>query len=94
MKVMNMVDIPGILSLASLFSPERKNSTGLSDTLKAGVEHLSGLSMDDISVHYHSSKPAQVQALAYTQGIDIHVRSVNQGLALKCPQPRRPLHRK
>ena len=29
--------------------------------------------MDDVRVHYNSSKPATVQALAYTQGTDIHV---------------------
>ena len=47
--------------------------TGLPDSLKAGVETLSGMSMDDVHVHYNSSKPAQVQALAYTQGTEIHV---------------------
>jgi hypothetical protein len=51
----------------------RENNTGLPDTLKAGIENLSGISMDDVSVHYNSSKPAQFQALAYTQGSDIHV---------------------
>lgn len=50
-----------------------ENTTGLPDTLKAGIEHLSGMSMDDVQVHYNSSKPAQVQALAYTQGAEIHV---------------------
>ena len=49
--------------------------TGLPDSLKAGVETLSGISMDDVHVHYNSSKPAQVQALAYTQGTEIHVGS-------------------
>jgi hypothetical protein len=29
--------------------------------------------MDDVRVHYNSPKPAQLQALAYTQGTDIHV---------------------
>jgi hypothetical protein len=29
--------------------------------------------MDDVRVHYNSSKPAQLQALAYTQGTEIHV---------------------
>ena len=51
----------------------KENTTGLSDTLKAGIETLSGLSMDDVQVHYNSPQPAQVQALAYTQGTDIHV---------------------
>ncbi len=52
---------------------QRKNITGLPDTLKAGVEGLSGMAMDDVQVHYNSSKPAQVQALAFTQGTDIYV---------------------
>lgn len=51
----------------------RENNTGLADTLKAGIESLSGMSMDDVKVHYNSSNPAQVQALAYTQGTQIHV---------------------
>ena len=51
----------------------RPNNTGMPDNLKAGIESLSGLSMDDVRVHYNSSKPATVQALAYTQGTDIHV---------------------
>lgn len=51
----------------------RPNLTGLPDALKSGIENLSGFSMDDVRVHYNSSKPATVQALAYTQGTDIHV---------------------
>jgi hypothetical protein len=55
--------------------PERQqeNRTGLPDHLKAGIETLSGLSLDDVHVHYNSAKPAALQALAYTQGADIHV---------------------
>ena len=49
------------------------NNTGMPDNLKSGIESLSGFSMDDVRVHYNSSKPATVQALAYTQGTDIHV---------------------
>ncbi len=52
---------------------QRKNNTGLPDRLKSGIENLSGYSMDDVKVHYNSSKPAQLQAYAYTQGTDIHV---------------------
>ena len=51
----------------------KPNNTGLPDNLKAGVENLSGYSLDDVKVHYNSSQPATVQALAYTQGTDIHV---------------------
>lgn len=53
--------------------PSRPNNTGMPDNLKAGIESLSGFSMDDVRVHYNSNKPATVQALAYTQGTDIHV---------------------
>lgn len=52
---------------------QRKNETGMPDHLKAGIENLSGFAMDDVRVHYNSDKPATVQALAYTQGTDIHV---------------------
>jgi hypothetical protein len=51
----------------------KQNLTGLPDNLKSGIENLSGFSMDDVRVHYNSDKPAQLQALAYTQGTDIHV---------------------
>lgn len=52
---------------------KNKNKTGLPDRLKSGIENLSGYSMDDVKVHYNSHRPAQLQALAYTQGTDIHV---------------------
>ncbi|MBQ0733527.1 DUF4157 domain-containing protein [Aquimarina celericrescens] len=52
---------------------QRKNNTGLPDNLKSGIENLSGYSMDDVKVHYNSSKPAQLQAHAYAQGTDIHL---------------------
>ena len=51
----------------------RENNTGLPDNLKSGVENLSGYSLDDVKVHYGSSKPAELQAHAYAQGTDIHV---------------------
>jgi hypothetical protein len=54
---------------------KKENSTGLHDQLKSGIENLSGYSMDDVKVHYNSTKPAQLQAHAYAQGTDIHVAS-------------------
>ena len=45
------------------------------DNLKSGIENLSGYSMDDVKVHYNSSQPAQLNALAYAQGTDIHIAS-------------------
>ncbi|MFZ3004004.1 MAG: DUF4157 domain-containing protein [Undibacterium umbellatum] len=49
------------------------NDTGLPDQLKAGIEALSGMSMDGVKVHYNSSKPAQLSALAYAQGHNIYL---------------------
>jgi hypothetical protein len=49
------------------------NKTGMPDNLKSGVENLSGMDMSDVKVHYNSGKPAQLSALAYAQGNDIHV---------------------
>ena len=51
----------------------RPHHTGLPERLKTGIEALSGLALDAVRVHYHSAKPAQLQALAYTQGTDIHI---------------------
>jgi len=51
----------------------KANHTGLPDKLKSGVEHISGFSMDDVKVHYNSTRPAQLQAHAYAQGTDIHI---------------------
>ena len=51
----------------------KPNNTGLPDNLKSGIESLSGMSMDNVRVHYNSSQPAQLNALAYAQGTDIHV---------------------
>ncbi len=69
-------------SLGTTFNQQRqpplqlkKNNSGLPDTLKSGVESLSGLSMDDVKVHYNSDKPAQLNAHAYAQGTDIHLAS-------------------
>ncbi len=51
----------------------KPNNTGLPDNLKFGIENLSGMSMDNVKVHYNSVQPAQLNALAYAQGSDIHV---------------------
>ncbi len=61
------------LDLSSKSFQKSENKTGLPDNLKNGLENLSGMSMDDVKVHYNSPKPAQLQSLAYTQGVDIHL---------------------
>jgi len=49
------------------------NETGMPDRLKSGIESLSGLDMSNVRVHRSSNKPAQLNALAYAQGNNIHL---------------------
>jgi len=51
------------------------NKTGMPENLKNGIESLSGMDVSDVRVHYNSSRPAQLNALAYAQGSDIHLAS-------------------
>lgn len=46
---------------------------GLPGDLQAGIESLSGMDVSDVQVHRNSDKPAQLNALAYAQGNDIHL---------------------
>lgn len=49
--------------LQGKFDPvEKPNNTGLPNQLKAGIENLSGMSMDHVKAHYNSDKPVQLQA--------------------------------
>lgn len=60
-------------AFAGKTSGKPANNTGLPDALKSGIEGLSRVSMDDVKVHYNSSKPAQLLAHAFAQGTDIHL---------------------
>ena len=53
-------DAEGVQMKSDTVCQQKPNNTGLPDNLKAGVESLSGFSMDDVKVHYK-------------QGTDIHV---------------------
>jgi hypothetical protein len=61
---------PGARVLQAKAEP---NQTGMPDNLKSGIESLSGHDLSDVRVHYNSSAPKQLQALAYAQGSDIHI---------------------
>ena len=63
----------GNRAVAQMLSQSAENRTGLPDQLKAGIETLSGLSLDNVRVHRNSPRPAALDALAYAQGTDIHV---------------------
>lgn len=52
---------------------KQENRTGLPGHLKTSIETLSGITMDNVKVHYNSGKPAQLQAHAYTKGTYIHI---------------------
>jgi hypothetical protein len=62
-----------LAAMGNAATSSRPNRTGLPDRLKAGVEALSGLPMDDVRVHYGSPRPRQLQAHAYAHGSDIHL---------------------
>ena len=49
------------------------NQTGIPAQLKERLEQSSGLSLDDVRVHYNSELPAKLDALAYTQGNQVEI---------------------
>lgn len=54
-------------------SDRRKNRTEIPSQLKARMERSTGLSFDDARVHYDSSLPAKLDALAYTKGDQVEI---------------------
>ena len=54
-------------------APPAPDRTGLGTELKRGVEALSGLSLDHVSVTRLSPEPARYGALAFAQGARIHL---------------------
>lgn len=51
----------------------RPNLTGIPTQMKLDFERRSGLSFDDVRVHYNSGKPARLRALAYTRGTQVYM---------------------
>jgi Domain of unknown function (DUF4157) len=55
---------------------QRKSSDGgMPSDLVAGFQATTGHDLSDVKVHNNSSKPAELNALAYAQGNDIHLGS-------------------
>lgn len=57
-------------------SPPRQRpvfSSGIPIQLKKRTEAETGLSFDDVRVHYNSGRPRQIEALAYTQGSQVYL---------------------
>jgi hypothetical protein len=61
------------LQRQSVEEEEPLQGKGLPPALAAGVQQLSGADMSDVRVHAGSPQPAQVGALAFAQGNDIHL---------------------
>jgi hypothetical protein len=60
-----------VAQLQSTAKPGKSN--GLPAQLRAGIEALSGMDMSHVQVHRNSAKPAQLNAMAYAQGNQIHL---------------------
>ena len=54
---------------------KKLTKTGLPEQLKSGIENLSGMSMEEVKVHYNSDQPAQLNAHAFAQGSNIEITS-------------------
>ncbi|MES2277773.1 MAG: DUF4157 domain-containing protein [Bacteroidota bacterium] len=64
---------PAVARFAQAPAPSADGGNELPHQLQQGVEALSGMSMAGTSVHYNSSAPAQIGALAYAAGNQIHL---------------------
>ncbi|WP_183574346.1 DUF4157 domain-containing protein [Mucilaginibacter sp. X5P1] len=70
-RTLNGIGYPAVAPFTQ--TPVNNNSNGLPHQLRQGVEALAGISMADTLVHYNSSAPAQMGALAYAAGNQIHL---------------------
>lgn len=53
--------------------PIQTSTVGIPTPIKQQYERYSGLSLDDVRIHYNSSKPQAINALAYTQGRHVYI---------------------
>ena len=53
--------------------PQGKDFTGIPSQLKERIEGSTGISLDDVRVHYNSDRPAKLDALAYTRGSQVEI---------------------
>lgn len=50
------------------------NKTGIPDAMKEEAEQRSGFDLDEVRVHYNSTEPDRLGALAYTKGTEVFLR--------------------
>lgn len=61
-----------VLQRKNRFAPQ-VNQTGIPTQLRERLEESTGLSFDDVQVHYNSALPAKLDALAYTRGNQVEI---------------------
>lgn len=71
--VLQLQHAAGNRAVQSLLASRAPAGTGLPLQLKAGIEALSGVAMDDVVVHRSSPEPARLHAHAFTRGNTIHL---------------------
>lgn len=54
-------------------SAQQANCTGIPTQLKERIEQGTGISLDDVRVHYNSALPERLDALAYTRGNQVEI---------------------
>lgn len=57
---------------------KRENRTNIPDGIKERIERTSGVSLDDVRVHYDSDRPGLVGALAFTQGNQVYMGAAQE----------------
>ena len=55
-------------------TPVIQRQNALPEPIKGNMEAMGGVDLSDVTVHRNSSQPAQLQAHAFAQGADIHLR--------------------
>ena len=53
---------------------DRDKTTGIPVHMKNYIENQTGLSYDDVRIHYNSNQPSRFKALGYTQGNNIFLK--------------------
>lgn len=76
--IMQLASMVGNSGMEALLRKESRASASgasqpLPDSLRARFEGESGISLDDVRVHYNSSEPIPFMARAFTKGSDIHI---------------------
>lgn len=74
-KISNSSEVLEMQDYQDKITPKRKkkNTTGIPDNIKHGIESLSGISLDDVKVYYNSPKPAEIDAHAYAEGTNVYI---------------------